>query len=103
MKHTENGIKYHKLSTGCKGQFTKAISDKGDMGAFEIFTCDGTHAKGRGKGKPCNYAGRGAQIRVGPAIVEELEDPNAEDYGCQDENGMESLNPWPMPESDSPE
>ena len=70
MKHTELGIKHHRAVTGCRGKFTKSINDKGDMGAFEIFRCDGTHTRGRTRGQACNYAGRGAQVRTGPKVVE---------------------------------
>ena len=77
MKHTQNGIDYHRAATGCAGTFTKEISDKGDKGAFELFRCNGTHTKGRMKGQKCNYAGRGAQVRVGPKA--DREDPCAED------------------------
>ena len=79
MKHTENGIKHHQATTGCRGEFTKTINDKGDMGAFEMYSCDGTHTRGRMRGEPCNYAGRGAQVRVGPIVEEtpELEESDA--------------------------
>ena len=66
MKHTENGILHHRRTTGCEGTFIQGVSEKGSLGAFEIYRCDGVHTKGRLAGMPCNYAGRGAQLREGP-------------------------------------
>lgn len=62
MMHTENGIKHHKALTGCEGTMTPRVVDKGELGSFEFYYCDGTHKKGRGAGKPCTYVGRGKRL-----------------------------------------
>lgn len=62
MKHTENGLKVHKGTTGCKGTMHKELSDKGDLGVFELYRCDGTHTRGRFKGLKCTYVGRGKKL-----------------------------------------
>jgi len=63
MKHTDNGIKHHQATTGCESAFTKTIVDKGDLGTFEMWHCNGYPTKGRGRGEPCTYAGRGKRLQ----------------------------------------
>ncbi len=62
MKHTENGIRVHKLTTGCDAIFEMEINDKGDLGKHELYRCTGTHTKGKFAGLKCTYVGRGKQL-----------------------------------------
>lgn len=62
MKHTANGIRVHKLSTGCEGTMVLSVQDKGKLGKFEIFHCNGTHTRGKFTGLKCTYVGRGKKL-----------------------------------------